>query len=671
MAEEIKPAENKEAYVPTDDEIKAQRKVLDAFTTGRNTVQKSYNQFNGRTLYECIDDWTKRWNSWIPPESILDETSKSRIFLSFTRNAIIKYIANIAGNPPKANITAVNKKSGVGNKVFAQFLKDLKQYSENNENYEQKFIQFALEVATKGTGIIYEGYLREKQKTKIPEKFDPETGKISYKEGSRVIFDDCYCRIVPIEDFFITNPYLPVARMQDQPKIIWREVTQINEAEREYGHYKNFKKVAQGGYTVAPEPTTYYRNKLQTEVGKDQVEILRFYNRIDNEHIVMINGVIIYDGPIPFKNGLYPFAGAVNEPFGNDFFWGAGYPHKVMGDQDMLNTTWNLAVDKTYGSLLPFGLTSDLDDMIDDETLQPNRVRKVGDITKWQFQTLPGVTTGEMDMMQMALNMAKENSGSEAGGANPNTRNTTKPNVKQMMMNQQNAMKSLGFSVSYLEDFERDRTILRLDHILQFYAIPKIQAITGKQGDEANKLVYRDISIPNTKLSNGQVGNKVVKIIGDELTPDTAMQTKQQLDQIEMQGKKNGIPTEALAVHVDTFSDWNYGVEVEKYSSFERNQILDQTQRQEYANWRIEMAKIGVPVDMQELVAWVDESFDVDPERFKPQGNPMQQMQQQQMLMQQGQKPPQSSSQKTMHRSTGQQRSPKAQQPSPLATMAQ
>ena len=84
------------------------------------------------------------------------------------------------------------------------------------------------------------------------------------------------------------------------------------------------------------------------------------------------------------------------------------------------------------------------------------------------------------------------------------------------------------------------------------------------------------------------------------------------------------------------------------------------------------MAQIGVPVDMQELVAWVDESFDVDSERFKPQGNPMQQMQQQQMIQQQGQqgmKPPQSSSQKTMHRSTGQQRSPRAA--SPLAQLAQ
>lgn len=624
MAEQ-KTAENKLAYIPNDSDQKAIRKVLDAFTTARNTVQKSYQQFNGRTLYDCIDDWTKRWNSWIPPESVLDETAKSRIFLSFTRKAIISYLATVAVNPPKAHITAVNKNTKTGNKVFARFLEDLKESSERNENYESKFLEFSLELTTKGTGIMYEGYLREEQDTKIPEEFDPVTGEITYKKGTRTIFDDCCARVIPLEDFYITNPYLSVRKMQQQPKIIWKEVTQFNEAEREYGHYKKFKYVNPGSYTVAPEPTTFYRNKLQSEVGKDQVEILRYYCRSKNEHIVMINGVIIYDGPIPFKDGKYPFAGAVFEPFGNDFFWGAGYPHKIMGDQDMINTSWNLMVDKTYASLLPFGLSSDLDDLIDDEILQPNRIRKVNDISKWQFSTLPGVTAGEQNMLQMALSMARENSLTEAGG-NQSTPKGGKLPARQLMLKQQEVIKNLGFSGAFSEDYEKDRTELRLSHILQFYSIPKIEKITGKGKKEQEQMTFRDIQLTNVPLSDGKQGNKVIKIIGEDLTDDSRTKIADQLSETEVAGEINGTPTEAIAIHIDTFNDFNWSVEIEKNSAFQRNQILDQAQRQDYAQWRMAMSQMGAPVDTKALVEWVDEAYDApDFTPEQPQGQPGQQ----------------------------------------------
>src|SRR3990167_252676 len=630
--EEIKSLTNAQAYVPSDTEIVAIRKVLNAFTTGRGVLQKNYGQFNGRNLYDCIDDWTKRWNSWIPPESVLDETAKSRIFLSLTRNAIIKYLSNVASNPPKAKITAINKKHGTNNKAFAQFLSDLKTASERNENYESTFLKISLEAATKGTAIVYEGYLKQEQKTKIPVSFDSATGKIKYEEGWRTTFDDCYARLVPVEDFYITNAYQQ--DVHKQPKIIWKEITTFSEAKREFGHYANFKYVGEGGYTVAPEPTTFYRNQLQNEVGNNNVEILRFYEEMENSHVVLINGVVIYNGPIPFKDGKVPFAKVIYEPFGNDFFWGAGYPHKIQGDQDMINTSWNLMVDKLYASSQVFGLSSDLDDLIDDEILQTNRIRKVGDINKWKFDTLPGVTAGEQQMLQMALGMAREFSGTEGGG-NLSTPRGGKVSSRQLLLKQQELMKVLNFSGSFLEDFEEERTKLRISHILQFYSIPKIQKITGKDKKEQQQLIFRDINLSDVKLSDGRQGTKIIKILGEDMSPDDKANMADQLSIIELMGEERGTPTEALAIHVDTFGDFNSSVRVEKYSSFERNQILDQASRQEYANWRIQLAQLGVPTDLQALATWVGESYDVDETMFTPQsgqGN-------QQMIQQGGEAP--------------------------------
>lgn len=613
------------AWIPDKDETKAKDKVLTDFITGRNIVNRNYNQLNNRNIYDAIDDWTMRWNGYIPFTDILETNPKSTFFINFTRNTIISYLAKVAMQPPEAKIIAVNKKNSIVNIKLADTLKDLVFYSSNEENGPARFLEAALEVTTKGTVVVYEGYAKYNQETDIPEKFDAETGKIKYKKGERIIFDNCFQRIVPIEDLYISNPYQP--DIQKQPFLIWREITTYEEAETEYGHYANWKYVKPGQYALTGEPTTFYRNKIYTEMAKSQVEIIRYYHRKKNKHIVLINGIVLYNGPIPFKDGMYPFAKGIFEPYGNDFFWGAALPQKIMGDQDLLNTYWNLMTDKTYGSLLPFGLSSDLDDFIEDDILAANKIRKVGDINKWTFQTLPGVSAGEQNMLQMALNMAKEDAGNVSGGADAYTNKGGTVTARQVLLQQQEGMQKMGFSMNFLEDFERDRTELRINHILQFYSIPKIEKITGKRGKEIEQFLYRDVKLSNVGLSDGKQGTKIIKLVGEEdiKNPDQKANLQNELSVLEEMGEIQGTPTEAIALVVDTFYDYNYQVQVVKNSSYERNQVLDQASRHEYANWRFQAQAYGVPVDGAKLVAWVDEAYDVDSEQFTPQSQAPQQ----------------------------------------------
>ena len=55
--------------------------------------------------------------------------------------------------------------------------------------------------------------------------------------------------------------------------------------------------------------------------------------------------------------------------------------------------------------------------------------------------------------------------------------------------------------------------------------------------------------------------------------------------------------------------------------------MLDRAERVEYANWRISMMQSGAGCNIDELVKWVDESYDVDSTRFEAkqgQGQPPQ-----------------------------------------------
>lgn len=618
---EKEPEKAPPEFVPTPEQTDAINQVLKDFTKARIFMQKGYNYFNGRSLYDCVDDWTKRWNGYIPAQNPLLDTTQSQIFLNYTRNAVISYLVKIAMNLIKPKILAVNKKNNVQSKQFAQFLKDANQFSLNAENGDAKFFAAALETTIKGTCITYEGYLHQEQEMEVPVKFDSMTGKIKTKKMKKVIYDDCYQMIHPVEDFYIANPFQP--DVQKQEFIIPRRICTYTEAKGEFGHYPMFEHVKAGAYTITSDITTFYKNQLISELARDQVEILPWYNRSKNRFIVLINGVPIYDGVIPFKDGRYPYAKAIFEPFANDFFWGAGFPNKIMGEQDLKNMLFNMMVDKTSGSLLPFGLSSDLDDIIEDEVLAPNKIRKVGDINKWKFETLPGVSPGEVQMLQLTDKELNDNSNGVSSSGQSSSPRGGKLAARQVMMQQQESMQKLGFSASFLEDYEKDRTDLRLAHILQFYSIPKLEAITGVSGADQKKLMFRDITLNNTRLSNGKMGTKVIKLT-DKLTPSKRTEMADNLSVIEAMGEEKGVPTEAVAIDINTFSDYNLEVQVIKNSSYEKNYVLQQSKRMEFANWRLGLAQVA-PVNAPEIVKWVEEAFDdIEADKFEGQPGPQQ-----------------------------------------------
>lgn len=604
-------------YIPDEEDRTAIKEVLDTYEKGRGILAKGYNYFGGNNLYEAVDDWTKRWNGYLPPLNPLLDQMQSQIFINFTRNAIISYLAKVAMSPVRSRIIAVNKKTGMPNQKLADIFKDLNTFSLRAENGDARFLEAAMECATKGTVVVYEGYMKQEQKIKSPLQFDAVTGKIKYKEENRVLFDNCFQKVVPLEDFFITNPFEP--DLQKQPKVLWRSITTHSEAEGEFSQYKNWKFVRPGAATIANEISTFYRNSLATEISKDQVEILREYCRYKNTMRVTVNGVLMYNGPIPFKDGKYPFAKGINEPFAVDFFWGNGHPNKYMGEQDLINTFINSMAEKTINSTVTTGLTSDLDDLIEDDVVESGKWRKVGDIEKWKYLESPAVNTGEMNMFQNIMALARESGNTDAGAQT--TPRGGKMQTRQILLKQQEMMQKLSFNMNFLEDLERDRTELRLSHILQFYSIARIEKVTGKKKGDIEQPLYRDIQLTDVKLSDGRKGTKIIRLIGDEhKNPDSRKKLQDDMSVMEVKGDMQGTPTEVLAISVDIFSDFNNVVQVVKNSSYEKNQVIDQGARMEFANWRLEVAQ-QIPIkNPQGLVEYVEEAFDIDVDRFESGG---------------------------------------------------
>ena len=189
--------------------------------------------------------------------------------------------------------------------------------------------------------------------------------------------------------------------------------------------------------------------------------------------------------------------------------------------------------------------------------------------------------------------------------------------MRQAMLKQQEAEGKLGFTMNYLEDFERDRTELRLNTLLQFYSIPKIEKVTGKKGKDVEEFLYRGITIPNVKMSDGKVGTKKIRLVNSDMLASGGK--KKIADDMALDEQKSELtnsPTEHLAINVDSFYDYDTKIMVVKNSSYKKNELMDRAERMEFATWRLGLAQMA-PLDIASLIKWVEESYDVDPEQFE------------------------------------------------------
>lgn len=609
-------------FTPNKKENEAISLVSQDWIKMQNVLDYQYNQFNGRTLNEALDDWTKRWNGWVPPANPLLDPEQSRIFLNITRNIIIGYLSKVAMQPPKVVAKAYNKKYPIEAKKMSMIAQDMCDYSNMvTDKAEQEFFMTAFAATVKGTALTYEGYAHYTQEVDVAEYFDPETGEVITESKDQTLYDDCYQEDVPVEDFGILNAFQP--DIQLQPAVAWRKLTSFWEAQTDLGHYPNWKYVKPGSYNIAPntDGQTFYRQGYDSQLQSDQVEIIRYFRKDRNMMIIMANGIPLYVGRNPFKHGKYPFTKAIFEPFDEFFFWGAGFPNKIMGEQDLINTLYNMMVDKTEGSLLPYGLSSDLDDLIEDDILLPNKIRKVTNIDNWKFDSLPGVSGGETAMLQQTLNFIKENAGTY-GGANAFTPRGGKLQTRQVMLQQQEAMQKVGFSSNFLEDYFQDRMEQRLANMMQFYSIPRLEKITGVSGRETEQLIYKVISLDDRELSeeynndNGmmQNGGRVIKLT-EGVSPEDEERMSIENFEIEEKAKEMGTNLEVLSIDIAIFENFRYVLKTVKNSSYEKNQVIDQAKRQDYANWRIGLSK-ALPANMEELVGWVNEAYDLMPDEF-------------------------------------------------------
>lgn len=156
--------------------------------------------------------------------------------------------------------------------------------------------------AIRGTSWVMDYYRVDKRKIKDAVDVDEE-GNIKYQEKEQIDYDDDYLQWIPNEYVFIDETVDHIDKARD---CIIREILPTKEFKRKYGFKKDFKnidKVQSGGDTHSP---TFFR--MPKDMTDGDVEILHYYNRAEDCYDVLVNSIVVRQGPIPFKHKELPLA---------------------------------------------------------------------------------------------------------------------------------------------------------------------------------------------------------------------------------------------------------------------------------------------------------------------------------------------------------------------------
>jgi hypothetical protein len=555
-------------YNPGDKEKETIKSVYNELEYMRKLRNQKWKYFNDRTLKEYIDDSQLRLNGFVPSKASQGkEKWQSNVFHPITRNKFKAMIAAIALDVPQIKIVAQNEKQQQ-DQDRALIMRNLVDYSYDQDNKEEQIFFEAWESAEKGTVIVYDGYLKAKQKRKIISSYDPQTGEVEFEEQEVETDSQCVNFIVPLMNLYIKD--FNIYDIQKQPSLCWVERMDADQFKNEFEKYDKYEYVKTSNELTDPNEADTFFKAFWQECDKDDepIEVVRYFNKGKDEFRIIANGVLLFESPLILgkKKKWYPFAKTVFEPLATDFFYGNSLPNSLMGEQDVINALYNMALDKTYKSLVPPLLIGNInkDDFdLEDQNITSDTRIYVQDISQVLPMPIKGVEQSEFKMIEM-ISRGLDLTSIDANQQGIANRGVT---AREVVIANENAKKLKGSLYLFLNSLWIQKIKLRIMNILTYYTQIKVDKALGEKGQG-----FQQFMVNNSELSMGK-GTMAIEMYGSK----NEMPTPAMLDVKEQQmQKQSGNNYEIIAITNDYLDDWQFDIKIESESLYQKESGLTQ-----------------------------------------------------------------------------------------------
>jgi hypothetical protein len=574
-----------EPYAPSDSEKEI---ILDTYKMVEELVEaqnKTYPEFNDRTLKQFIDDGDKRLNAYVTPKDSYDppkEAWQANVPLPTIRNKTKKILAGFSLLVPDMRAVAFGEDQLIDvhrGDIAMWLIKGSYQQEENSvvENFWEAWENFRA-----GTVIKYEGYLKTRYKQKFITSYDITTGEIEFDEKEVDVDDKCISYLMPIMEFLPRD--FTIHNVQDQPDCAWVRYLDKDIFEYEFGQYKNSDKVkTRSAWGQADPETVYNQEKWSSRAGKEKIEVVRYYNKYKDVYRIIANGVLLLDAPLLWKiNGLkvYPFAKTILEPFvTKNFFYGNSFANIMAGQYDLYNTTFNTLSDKQFRSmvkpLIVGRANSDAFDL-EDEWLTSTTKITVEDVNQIKEMDIEGINNSDVVFLKLLAQGIDD----------------TAPSLPDLMGNKQATAREIVIAEEKLREMKvlynemqvdlwRQKCALRLANIQLNYPQPRKSVEKTKSGKMKEVTIYRTFVIENAELDKATGESGYLAIQFKKVADKDKKKMKDDIAVEEAMMKQQGINYKKLILPPDFLDNHRIQIEIIPESIMRTSEALLQSKFQE------------------------------------------------------------------------------------------
>ncbi len=507
--------------IPSDFEQEVVQATFTSFRNSANDRDKAFEYFDNETLINYINDSVRRFVTNVDIRENIEDW-QAIVHNPFTRNKVLAILSKVMRVLPIAEFTAR------GDEDFrkASILNDLYLFTEELDDYEEIMTFFLLEAIVKGTAIGYEGFQSKEKKIRVVKGVNDEI-TITEKTVKR---NKLFASVVPLEEFYPSS--VSIRTVKEMPYCFWSRQMPHTQFMQDWGGFKRAAivqpKMSYGKDQIKP----YYADYISTNVLEGNVEVIRYYNKENDEYIILANGIWLNPvmtgkdksteniSPLPFNHKELPFFDVKFDFYGADFFYGKSLPDRLKSLQDVLNVLNNMMLDQSFLSVFSPILTSGFDP-IEDDYLRPGRRIPI------DTQGLPlnqavmkmdvGTPSGwHQYILEYTQKIMEESSidGVSSGQAGVGGRTT----AQEIRVAADGVASILGLFGRMINVGVKRKAYLRATNILQFGTDPNSPLLEGVLGEDAREdfaKAFGVYNIHNTTLTSGKRGTRIIAMYKD------------------------------------------------------------------------------------------------------------------------------------------------------------
>jgi hypothetical protein len=525
-------AEQKPYWVQGEPERLVAQKIYREFDKYRNNRNRIFSNFRERNPIEYWNDSDRMFNNY-REKPIWKQAWQANISDITTHSKLMAIVAMIVSNRLRPEFTPKFTRDLLA-RIKSQIYQNIYDWTDTvYRNGDMDNFFTTMMAAKRGTYIGFEGW----KKTKNYEGVDA-------------------CG-VPLEDFY--PQFINKFRMEDQDRVIWRTVAFKDDCDKVFGNnknYVNYSKVRSKG-ALKPQDLTFFN--VSGDIQEDQVEVLRWFNKEEDEFHITVSGVLIT--PLGSKlsarrkDGELGFWKTVYEPFDEDFFLGRSLPDLMYDNQEGIDFLFNAIFDQELLKTKTPLFTTAVNQLVDDY-LEPGRLYTITDASNIFQPKLEGASQTAFQVLQ-ELQSRQNFISTDAQNQGISQGRRTATEVERVA---EAARKMSSLFTVLLQDGLQFKARLRIGTCMQYLL---------------NKPTAKPIIMESTKLLNGKEGTRILEIVSKEkLSPKNQFGYSKPLAIKNAQYGYNGIPTEIIQFTPDEIKNFEYTVNVGVPSTVEMSKSL-------------------------------------------------------------------------------------------------